>query len=354
LSKFLFVAAVAAAIIAALCLRQTRRGLLDPRIAASLAIAAAIFTPFVVSSLDHWSRLTTIFRARSGTDQALGFFASRGDGLWSLSTSIGEYALALVAVTGLALLWAKHARQAAPSEAGLRTPQPPRPLVGDEVRFVGYAVLVSVILLLAAVFIGGVNIIKPRFIHIFLYALPILVVAMTARVGMPALRRYAVLLALVGAGILGMRVVNSTPICVNRCEDLAPTDQLATALTAAGFERGTILAHGVRLGGNMVLRFPHARVDVADDPFVPRPAAPAQRGQCLIVWRQDAIAPGTVPKQLVAAADIAPERARAAARTITTDWRWYGMAVVDPIRGWQPRRTTWHYILLPEGTERCR
>jgi len=351
LSKFLFLAAIVAAVIAALCLRRTRRGVLDRRIAVTLAIAAAIFAPFVVASLDHWSRLSTIFSARSGTDQALGFFASRGDGLWSLSTSIGEYALALVVVTGLALLWARRGREAAPSDAGFRAL---RPLHGDEVRFVGYTVLASLALVLAAVLIGGVNIIKPRFIHIFLHTLPILAVAMAARFGAPTLRRYAVLLALVGAGILGMRVVNSTPVCLNRCDDLVPFDRLAKALAAAGFERGSILAHGVRLGGNMVLQFPQSRVDVAVDPFVPRPSAPGRRGQCLIIWQQGAVARGAVPKQLIAAAGITPERARAAAQSIAIDWRWYGVAVVDPMRGWRPRRTTWRYVLLSEGTERCR
>jgi len=352
LSKFLFLAAVVAAVIAALCLRRTRRGLLDPRIAVTLAIAAAIFTPFVLVSLDYWSRLSTIFRARSGTDQALGFFASRGDGLWSLSTSIGEYAVALVVVTGLAILWTKRERKASPSDPGLRTQ---RPYQSDEMRFVGYAVLESLALVLAAVLIGGVSIIKPRFVHIFLYALPILAVAMAAHAGAPTLRRYAVLLALVGAGILGIRTVNSTPLCLNRCEDLVPFDRLAKALAAAGFERGTILAHGVRLGGNMVVQFPQSRVDVVIDQFVPAAPPAGRRDQCLIIWQMGPYyTSNEAPAALIRVAGISPERARAATQSITIDWRWYGVAVVDPMRGWRPRRTTWRYILLPAGTERCR
>jgi hypothetical protein len=284
---------------------------------------------------------------RAGTDQALGFFTSLGNGIWSLSTSIGGYGLVLAVVAGLAILWARRwpTGNAASDVSG-----------GDGLRIVNYMMLASAALVLAAVLVVGVTIIKPRFVHIFLFPLPILAVALVARGGSGAfaLRRYGLLLGLVGAGILAVRTVNSSPVCLRRCEDLVPFDRLANGLVAAGFERGTILAHGVRLGGNLVLQFPRSRVDVAVDPFVPAAPPAGRRGQCLVVWEQGDIAAGALPAPLVKAAGIPLERARAATRSITLDWRWHGVAVVDPLKGWQPRRTTWHYILLPDGTERCR
>jgi 4-amino-4-deoxy-L-arabinose transferase-like glycosyltransferase len=347
LSKFLFLAAVVAAVIAAFCVRPARRSLLDLRSVVAVAVASAIFLPFVINGQEQWSRFTTVFWVRAGTDQALGFFTSLGNGIWSLSTSIGEYGLALAVVAGLAILWARRGplRDAAADVSR-----------GDELRFVGYMMLASAALVLAAVLVVGVTIIKPRFVHIFLFPLPILVVALVARGGSGtlALRRYGVLLALVGAGILAVRTVNSSPLCLSRCEDLVPFGRLAKELAAAGFERGTIFAHGVRLGGNLVLQFPGSRVDVAVDPFVPAPPPAGRRGQCLVVWEQGDVAQGALPAPLIEAAGIPPDLARARTRSITLDWRWHGLAVVDPIKGWRPRHSGWHYILLPDGTERCR
>jgi hypothetical protein len=347
LSKFLFLAAVVTAVIAAFFVRPARRGLLDLRSVVTIAIASAIFLPFVINGQQQWSRFTTVLWARAGTDQALDFFTSLGNGIWSLSTSIGEYGLAVAVVAGLAILWA---RQGPSGDAVAETSR------SDELRFVGYMVLASAALVLAAILVVGVTIIKARFVHIFLFPLPILAVALVARGGSGALalRRYGVLLGLVSAGILAVRVVNSSPVCLNRCQDLVPFDRLAKGLSAAGFERGTIFAHGVRLGGNLFLQFPQSRVDVAVDPFVPAPPPAGRRGQCLIVWEQGHVGEGGLPMPLIEAAGIPPARARAAVRSITFDWRWHGIAVVDPIKGWRPRRTTWRYILLPDGTERCR
>lgn len=347
LSKFLLLAAVVAAVIAAFCVRPARRSLLDLRSVVTIAVASAIFLPFVINGQEQWSRFTTVFWVRAGTDQALGFFTSLGNGIWSLSTSIGEYGLVPAVVAGLAVLWARR------GPTGGEMTEVSR---GDELRFVSYMMLASAALILAAVLVVGVTIIKPRFVHIFLFPLPILAVALVARGGSGALalRRYGVLLALVGAGILAVRTVNSSPLCLSRCEDLVPFDRLAKGLAAAGFERGTIFAHGVRLGGNMVLQFPRSRVDVAVDPFVPAPPPAGRRGQCLIVWEHGDLGERALPAPLIEAAGIPPERARAATRSITFDWRWHGLAVVDPIKGWKPRRTTWRYILLPDGTERCR
>ncbi|HUT50229.1 MAG TPA: glycosyltransferase family 39 protein [Alphaproteobacteria bacterium] len=350
LSKFLFLAVFVAAVIAAMSLRATRPGVVNPKFALSLGIAAAIFVPFVVASADQWSRLTTILRSRTGADQAGSYLAGLGDGLGSLSTSVGEYGVALAVTSALAILLPIGGRERLPAEPAISGAS------SDNIRFVGHAVLAGLALILVAVLVAGVSIVKPRFVHVFLFPLPILAVAFVAarRPGVLALRRYGLLLGVIGAGILAVRVVNMTPVCIGRCEDLVPFGRLSKQLAAAGFRQGTIFAHGVRLGGNLVLRFPDSRVDVAVDPFVPALPPAVQRGQCLIVWEGEDVRAGGMPTALLAAAEIPLERARASVRSIILDWRWHGVAVVDPGRGWRPRRTTWRYILLPDGTPSCR
>ncbi|MDH3234255.1 MAG: glycosyltransferase family 39 protein [Alphaproteobacteria bacterium] len=350
LSKFLFLAAFLAAVIAALSLRAMRPGVLNPKFALTLAIAAAVFVPFVVAGKDQWSRLTSIFRSRSGADQAASYLAGLADGLGSFSASVAEYGVALAVTAALAIWLPIGVRQRLPAEQVASKSNP------DNIRFVGHVVLAGLVLVLVAVLAAGVSIIKPRFVHIFLFPLPILAVAFVAarRPGGVALRRYGLLLGLIGAGILAVRVVNTTAVCTGRCEDLVPVDRLSKHLVAAGFRQGTIFAHGVRLGGNLVLRFPGSRVDVAVDPFAPASPPAGRRGQCLIVWEDGAVRGGGMPATLLAAAGVPSERAKVSMRSITLDWRWHGVAVVDPGRGWRPRRTTWRYILLPDGTPSCR
>jgi len=350
LSKFLFLAAFAAAVIAALCVRATRPGVLNPKFALSLAIAAAIFVPFVVASKEQWSRLTSILRSRMGADRAESYLAGLGDGIGSFSGSVAEYGVVLAVTATLAIVLPIGARELL--RAGKVMPRSN----ADSIRFAGYVVLAGMALILAAVLVADVSIVKPRFVHVFLFPLPVLAVALVAslRPGGLALRRYGVLLGVISAGILAVRVINMTPVCIGRCEDLVPFDGLANQLTAAGFEKGTIFAHGVRLGGNLVLRFPASRVDVAVDPFVPvRPPA-GRRGQCLIIWERGDVRGGGIPTTLTEAAGIPAERARVSVRSITRGWRWHGVAVVDPAGAWRPRRTTWRYILIPEGTPSCR
>lgn len=350
LSKFLFLAAAVAALIAVLGLRRTRPGVLNPGFALTIGIAAAVFVPFVVASQDHWSRLTAVVRSRTGANLPGSYLSGLGDGIWSLSSSVGQYVLALVLAAVVAVLWAARSRGRPSADTPRQAAHP------DDVRFLGHMMLTGLALILLAVVAADVSIVKPRFVHIFLFPLPILAVALVARghAGEAALRRYAVLLAVIGAGILAVRVVNTTPVCLNRCDDLVPFDRLAAQLKAAGFRHGTILAFGVRLGGNMVLQLPASRVDVAVDPFVPKPAPAGRRGQCLVVWEEGDIPAGQVPPALIAAAGLPPDRAHAATRDVEIEWRWYGLPVLEAFGDWRPRRTTWHYILLPGGTAACR
>jgi hypothetical protein len=349
LSKYIFLAALLAIVAAALADRSTRRGVLDPKFGLTLVIGAAIFAPFVIASDAQWSRLIVVFQSRTGQGQAGGYLAGVAEGLASLAQGVAEYAGALVLVAAYVIVRSLRARG--------RSGSGEHPIAAheDEVRFAVSVALAGLALIVAAILAASVSVIKPRFLHVFLYPLPILTVALVARhaPGRKVTWHYAILLTVVGAGILAMRIVNLSPACLGRCPDLVPFDRLSERLVSAGFRQGTIFANGVRLGGNMVLRFPDSHVDVAVDPFRPAPPPAGRRGQCLIIWERGSF-PDGLPKALLAGAGLAPERALAAVRSLTLDWRWHGFAVVNPERGWRTRRTTWRYILLAAGTPSCR
>jgi len=350
LSKFLFLAAFIAVVIGALCLRSARPSVLNPKFLLTLGVGSAIFAPFVIASQDQWSRLTAVLRTRTGADLSESYLAGVGNGIWDLVRNFGEYGGALAVAVVAAIIWAARSRSEA---AGGRAASASNP---DALNLVGATMLAALGFILAAVLFANVSVIKPRFMHIFFFALPILAVALAASrpAGARALQAYAAVLTVIGAGILGVRVINTTPVCLNRCDDLTPYDALSRKLAAAGFERGTIFAYGVRLGGNMVLSFPRARVDVAIDPFVPAATAAGQRGACLVVWERGDVPNGQVPPNLIKAAGITSEQARASMRSIRVDWQWHGLPVLDHGKNWRPRATTWDYILLSEGTKTCR
>ena len=355
LSKFLVLAAFAAMVAAALAGRATRARVLSLDFAMTLGVAAAVFAPFAIAGIGEWPRLAGVFAERTGRNQASGYFSGLADGAWSLTQGVVVYAAALALVAGLAILWAR--RPGARSAAGA----PAFEAQANGLRLVRATVIAGLVLIAIGVLAAGISVVKPRFLHIFLYPLPILAVALVARLApgrpalrTPALRTYGILLGLVGAAVLAVRAVNLSPACLGRCEDLEPFDRLAARLAGAGFQRGTILAHGVRLGGNLALHFPDARVDVVVDPFKPAPPPSGRRGQCLIVWQAGRGGGPALPKALIEVAGLPEARARVAARGISLDWRWHGLAVVDPARDWRPRRTGWRYILIPEGTPTCR
>lgn len=91
------------------------------------------------------------------------------------------------------------------------------------------------------------------------------------------------LLALVG---LGTTAALGPLTCGERCQRHVPYAELAGKLQGAGFDGGTVVAHGDTdsLAGNLRAALPAARViSVAHPGFVP-PLRPDAQGDCLIVW----------------------------------------------------------------------
>ena len=96
------------------------------------------------------------------------------------------------------------------------------------------------------------------------------------------------ILVAAAAGARLYRYVEGADHC-GKCREFVPFAELAGGLRQAGFTRGTIVADGMHIGGNLKVHFAGSRVV---DPAFPRVLWPdvADTGgahDCLFVWRDD-------------------------------------------------------------------
>ena len=163
--------------------------------------------------------------------------------------------------------------------------------------FFGYLMLITLALhALLIPFFNAVNFTE-RWLHPALMALPIFLFAVAER-GRPPDRRllqYLVLIAVlvaVAAGARLYRYAEGVDDC-GRCREFAPFAELANGLRTVGFSRGTIIADGMHIGGNLRMLFADSRVI---DPGFPRAIWPGVDADdtpraCILVWRDDADKP---------------------------------------------------------------
>jgi 4-amino-4-deoxy-L-arabinose transferase-like glycosyltransferase len=165
----------------------------------------------------------------------------------------------------------------------------------DPMRFMGWLMLVILGLHLLLVPLMGATAFTERWMHPTLMILPLFLFALLER-GAPSGRApsaramviYLAVIALLVAGAGGARLYRflaGAEQC-GKCRELAPFAELADQLRAAGFERGTIIADGFHIGGNLKMQFPDSRV--VDPAFPPALWPPAEgAGMCLSVWQED-------------------------------------------------------------------
>jgi hypothetical protein len=122
--------------------------------------------------------------------------------------------------------------------------------------------------------------------------LPIWLFMLVERGGRPVARaagHYAIALAVVAGVALLARVgvrAAGADYCRKVCRDLLPVADLAAGLRDAGFQgKGTIVLRDMHLGGNLRVRFPHARVIDTGYPARMWPKASGM-GQCLAIWTE--------------------------------------------------------------------
>jgi hypothetical protein len=209
--------------------------------------------------------------------------------------------------------------------------------------------LVELGLVVGGVLIGELTYLKFRWVMPFYLLVPLYAFMRIDRLGdveVPV-RRFARGLLVAEAAIVLAIVVSicrgdflGQPSSFN-----VPYDRVAGEIAAAGFSRGTIVAGGGALAGNLRLRFPDSRVIRLTNPdYVPAPRPSLRDGQCLLVWELE-------PKRTV------PAGFREWA-TATLGLSWSGqesVRVIDvPFRLSRHYRFRVAYVLLADGPGQCR
>ncbi len=273
LSKYGYFAFLLVLMASALSLREFRRRLLRPRLALSLLLALALFSPF---GLSLWHQVQAAGETFRHTLQAGGDLAWSERSLIGLKHLLTATAGFLALVLLLPLLFPETWRRPATRGTG--------------VRLLDRFHLLMALLLLALVLAGGVTTLKSRWMHPFLLLVPLwlflrLQAAAGTRLPWRRLAGLSAFILLLNIAIVGYRVAMDTlgpPLC-HRCRVLAPYPRLARAVARAGFREGTILAGDEHIGGNLRLAFPSSRVVALPYTYY-RPPARKRAGDCLIVW----------------------------------------------------------------------
>ena len=277
LSKLNYLVFAVALGIAALSLPPYRRRILDPRIAVTVLLAAALALPHALWLRAQPDDLTRLYAEQLLVGSATSFVAGALSGLGAVLRTLAYYAAPL----GLLLLalFPDVYRAGAAARPG----HPGGVLIGR-------TLLAGVGLFVGGALLGVLGQLKFRWAIPVLFLLPLYAFWRLDRLPVDGarprrLRAYAGGLVLVEtlmvAGImaqtyLGARV--GVPARLN-----TPYDRVAPSIASDGFDRGTIVAGRGPLAGNLRLAFPSSRVVSLEAPgYVPPPAETG--GQCLLVW----------------------------------------------------------------------
>ncbi len=277
LAKLSFGAFLGCLAVGSLLTPHFRRRLLSPRLLISLAVAAAVISPYAWWLLSGATDLDTVFRSAVGPGNDTGNPARIGKGLLSAAlTSLG-FLSPLLPI--LLLLFPRGLR---------RAPAPPE-VDSDIERLTGIMLLAGLTLLILGVLLAGVGEYKERWLHPFLLVAPLYFFCRVRRANPTAgrIRLYLAIVIGICVFVVGLRtahLVVGPPLC-NKCRPLVPYAKLADALAQAGFATGTIVIRNGNTAGNLRAAFPKARIYVLNNPTYEPPPGPADTGRrCLVVW----------------------------------------------------------------------
>jgi Dolichyl-phosphate-mannose-protein mannosyltransferase len=335
---FLFLA------LAALAHRDTRSVLRDPRMLIVLAVAGAMFAPYL-----YWAVGTGadpfVRNVRAFSGSAEPWLPAALSGLRDLVRETATF-FAIGGFLVPALLLARRERLGTAPVGGDPA------LRGLLARYVAIAVALA----LAAALVGYAPVFKTRYVVALYLPAPLLLYGLVLR--SPARRRLQARLAvwipamLVLAFLvrLGNFAAPWPPFCDARCWWAEPFDRLASRLAEPALAGGTVVADHFVTAGNLRAYFPDARYRAltrSEDFHTALTAATG--GACIFIWRFDprhptdfeAIArraPGLEPD------DRLPGRSE---RSIEVPWR----ALIPTA---DPRTTIWKIVDLRPDAPICR
>jgi 4-amino-4-deoxy-L-arabinose transferase-like glycosyltransferase len=283
LAKWNFAMLAAGLPLACLLDRRLRTLVLSPGLIATIAVMAAVLTPTALWMAAHGQSIEGLSSDILSRDGDASRAALWLEGAVALLRSILLFPEPFLPIFLLLFGRSLH--------AGLRAPAPQdRTVPALPPAFFGRLMLIMLGLhaLLIPLF-GAVNFTE-RWLHPALMCLPIYLFALAERgpITKRQIALYLVIIAILVAAAAGARLyryAEGADDC-GRCREFAPFAELADGLRAAGFAKGTIVADGMHIGGNLRMLFAESRVI---DPAFPRALWPdaEEREACLLVWQDD-------------------------------------------------------------------
>ncbi|MFZ2031956.1 MAG: glycosyltransferase family 39 protein [Vitreimonas sp.] len=270
LTKFSFGIFLAPLLIGCCFVAPLRAGLFNWRTLVSLTIAGVILIIPVNWMIHAPYRYAQALREVGGVAHSSSYAANVGRGLASIV--VGPLTF-LAPFWLVALIFWRTLRRRGEGEASW-----------GKALWVGFGV--TVVALLALVFVMQVTDFKPRYLHPVLLTMPLLFFMGLERrpISPGAERWFAAIAAVFALGVFAGLAAQALaePRGCHNCWLQMPVPALAADLERQGLGEGTILTENAHIGGNLRLFLPHARVYSPDYPMAE--AAPTGRGQCVLIW----------------------------------------------------------------------
>ncbi|ADZ71026.1 glycosyltransferase family 39 protein [Polymorphum gilvum] len=273
LAKHSYPLFLSALLAAAVSDRAWRPRLRVAGLALALAVAAAVYAPYLAWTLGQGHGIVTESAGVMGTAAPAPHLQRAGTGLALLAWSLTGFSMPFLAIV-VALFW--------PQVRAVGTGAVPR--ANDVARLCGRATVVAVAVTALLIVATGATYVKERHMHAVLLLLPIWLFArIAAAPGAKRWRALGLTIAAVAAVALVARVpglvIPERLACGGKCRPLTPYAEIRDDLAALGAGQATLVGDDAYTAGNLRVLFPTARVAIP----AWRPPLPP-RAACLYVW----------------------------------------------------------------------
>ena len=331
LVKYNFAIFVGALGLAAWADRDLRRRLMDRRMPAALALAAAMALPHYIWLSPHAGSAIAEVTGEVGISAMAG-------GVADMALAYSNFHLSLLLLVAV-LFWPSLTRKGSP--AG--------PKAGRQ-RLLANFLLAAFVIFLAYTLLSGTARFRTHYLFI-LIPLPLYLFCRIEAAGYTkaSLRRFAGALVLLTAVVAGGLVVKyaGDPLWCRKCTLHVPYAELARELRSRGFEGGKIISwfHPYLISGNLRPYFPGSAIASLKYPIFNPPGLRAP-GPCLAIWDADR-------KHGEQGHVLEQARTRLGAE-ITGDETVNTIYLPLAGLGMGNRRVGFSYVLIPKGQGTCR